>query len=789
MRRILLVLLLLPSCAFAQGTRAWQQSSFDDFEKGTAKGVAIRSPGALELAPAFKPLYTSPSTYVWAVASDAKGNVYLATGSPARVYKVAPDGTSTVVFDPKELQVQALVLDKDGVVYAGTSPDGKIYRIVPTENPAAKAADQDKKGKKPAKPASQQAVGPEAAAAPAEPATGGNGGYAATVFFDPKTKYIWDLALGKDGELYVATGDRGEIFRVTPKGEGRVFFKSDEAHIRVLAFDDKQNLIAGSDGSGLVYRISPAGEAFVLYSAPKKEITALAIDKDGNIYAAGTGEKRGGPAPTLSIAPTGGSAGFTLSANATANPQNPAAAGAAAIQPAGPAAPLPIFSGPGGSEIYQIAPDGSPKRLWASREDLVYALAFDNAGRLLAGTGNKGRVYVILKNGDYTDLLKASATQVTGFARAPASGLYAATSNLGKVFLLGGQPENEGTYESDVFDGRIFSRWGRAEFRGAGNVELFARSGNVDNPDRNWSEWKKVDLTRDARLDIPAARFVQWKAVLHPGETSARVDSVSLNYRSKNVAPVVDDVAVQPGARFQASVRAQANDDGGPIQVGGPAQPAQPAAARPDFAPPAYRDADHVAIRWTAHDDNDDDLVYSLSYRGDNEKNWKLLKADLTDKYYSTETALLPDGGYVVKVVASDSPSHSPDDALSDEKESARFEIDSTAPVISDLSGANEGGAMHVTFRAADSFSPIRRAEYSIDAGEWKFVEPVDQISDSKAENYDFSVPLPQSGGVAGVKPGGKQSAGDSAEHVVVVRVYDRYSNMATAKAVVRSGK
>src|SRR5258707_469033 len=96
--------------------------------------------------------------------------------------------------------------------------------------------------------------------------------YSAEVFFDPKTKYIWDMAFDAEGRLYVATGDRGEIFRVEKNGQGSVFFKSDEAHIRVLKFDGKGNLIAGSDGSGLIYRITPSGEGFVLYSAPKKEI-------------------------------------------------------------------------------------------------------------------------------------------------------------------------------------------------------------------------------------------------------------------------------------------------------------------------------------------------------------------------------------------------------------------------------------------------------------------------------------------------------------------------------------
>src|SRR5439155_11045 len=176
-------------------------------------------------------------------------------------------------------------------------------------------------------------------------------------------------------------------------------------------------------------------------------------------------------------------------------------------------------------------------------------------------------------------LLKASATQVTSFADTGDSGIYASTSNLGKVFLLGAAPEAEGSYESDIFDARIFSRWGRAEFRGAGNVELLARSGNVDNPDRNWSPWKKVDLRKDG------------------------------------------------------------------------------------------------------------------------EARWLLLKDNLTDKFYSFDASLLPDGGYTIKVVASDSPSHSPEQALTAEKESARFEVDTTPPQIQNLTAGVDGGKIHVNFR------------------------------------------------------------------------------------------
>src|SRR5580693_1636834 len=344
------------SLAFAEGTRTWEQSKFDELTKGTATGVAIRSADGLELAPTFKRLYATPSTYIWAIAADDAGNAYVAAGAPARVYRITPDGKATIIFEPKELQVQALQTGPGGIIYAATAPDGKVYKL--EHKPGAKAADSPK------------------------PAV--DSSWTSSVYFEPGTKYIWALALDKSGNLFVATGDHGEIYRVTPKGEHSVFFKSDETHIRVLAFDAQDNLIAGSDGSGLIYRISPAGDGFVLYSASKKEITALALDRPGNIYAAAVGEKRSGGGPgAAGVAaafmnmgantPAAGAAPQTPGVTITPSPTTP--------QTSGPF-PFPGGGASGGSDVYRIAPDGSPARVWTSHEDIVYALAFDSEGRL-----------------------------------------------------------------------------------------------------------------------------------------------------------------------------------------------------------------------------------------------------------------------------------------------------------------------------------------------------------------------------------------------------------------------
>ena len=730
---------MFSATALAEGTHTWEQSKFDDLIKGSAKGIAFRSEGGLELAPAFKALATTPSTYIWSIASDAAGNIYAAAGSPARVYRITADGKTTTIFEPQELQVQSLVAAKNGIVYAATAPDGKVYRLATTNANPSKA-------------------GKGAATQSANDTTSSS--WSASVYFDPGAKYIWDLALDSAGNLYVATGDHGEIFKVSADGKHSLFFKSDEVHIRVLALDRKGNLIAGSDGSGLVYRIAPSGEAFVLYSAPKKEITALAIDGAGNIYAAGAGEKHVGASDN------------TLNLAASSPPQSGPSGGATIILSGAPSSAPPSFPSPakgatGGSEIYRIAPDGAPQQIWSSHEDLVYALGFDQRGHLLAGTGNRGHIFAINGAGDFTDLVRASASQITAFAAAPGGGLYTSSSNLGKILLLGPSPEPEGSYESDVFDARVFSRWGRAAMRSSGSVELFARSGNVDNPDRNWSTWTPV--AANTEMKIPAARFVQWKSVLHAGTSAPRVDNVLVYYLPKNVAPEIDDVTVQPGYRYPAISHVISSDLSSSIS---------PRLELP--APQPVRDRDSIGVRWTAHDDNDDQLVFSIYYRGDGESRWLLLKDGVSDRCYSFDSNLLPDGGYLMMVVASDAPSHSPGEALYAQKVSARFEVDNTGPVIEGLSAALDGKQIHVRFRASDSFSNIKRAEYSLDGGDWQFVEPVGQLSDSKSEDYDFHVAVPPP-----PAPPASMAAASSGDHVVVVRAYDRFDNLATAKTVI----
>jgi hypothetical protein len=193
---------------------------------------------------------------------------------------------------------------------------------------------------------------------------------------------------------------------------------------------------------------------------------------------------------------------------------------------------------------------------------------------------------------------------------------------------------------------------------------------------------------------------------LHPGGT---VGSVGVNYLPVNAAPVVDELVVVTGARINPQTFAQNQPGGTPPTV----NIAFPSSSQNTITfdgtslstLQAIKDRTAITVRWAAHDDNGDDLIYSLYLRGDGESVWRLLKDQVTDKAYSFDATLIPDGGYQIKVVASDSPSHTPVDALTGDKISERFEVDTTPPVVSGLKATAEAGS-RVTFEAEDAFSP-----------------------------------------------------------------------------------
>jgi WD40 repeat protein len=760
--------------ALAEHTRWWRPTSFEDFVKGTAKGVALRSDGKLFLAPRFAEFADANLAYLLALRADSKGNLYAAGGSNAKVLRLDATGKATTVFESAELAAQALALDTAGNLYVGTSPDGKVYKVTPAGQ--------------------------------------------SSVFFDPKTKYIWDLAVDWNGIVYVATGDTGKIFAVAPDGKGRLFYSSEETHIRALALDPSGNLLAGTEPSGLILRIpiaaDPSGQtgassrsgesanntrrAFVLYETSKKEITALLQDGKGNLYVAAVGEKTP-PSPGLTrtqLAEPATPENFTITVGA--------AGSTTAVLPQGQVNRFVPFPTVISSALYRIAADGSPEELWSSRDDLVYALGLLPNGKLLLGTGNQGTVLELENDHTYSRLVRTTSGQVTAIATGAGGKLFLATANPGKVFTMGPDNEPEGTFESQPFDAHIFSQWGRIQWfspgdasarnTGAARIDLYARSGNTSDPQDSWSPWAgPYSNASGDKLDCPPARFVQWKAVLHgsAGGPAPELDWVSIAYLPKNASPEITAIALQnPGIRVQGiSLPGPTAGSQTPVQLRMP----QPAATMSPISsaltatvltnletlnsrhlnavPQGLSQKGYQAVLWTADDANDDQLEFAIYFRGENETTWRLLKDKLDASFYSWDTTTMPDGAYYLKIVASDAPSNPSGEALTSERVSDRFEVDNTPPAIVQLTAeaAGPAAAVRVRFQASDSASPIARAQYSLDAGDWTVVFPIGGLSDALRESYDFQLHK--------VTPG---------EHTIAVRVYDQFENLSTAEATVR---
>jgi WD40 repeat protein len=744
---------LVASLSFAEHTRRWRQSSYEEFLKGTAKGVAVRSDGHLELAPKFTLIADADASYLWSLRTDAAGVLYAAGGSPAKVFRFEGSAKPKTVFESTDLLAQAIAFDAKGALYVATSPDGKVYRV---------SASGEK-----------------------------------TVFFETKTKYIWDLAFAPDGTLYVATGDKGQIFAVAPDGKGGLFYASDEAHIKTLAFDAKGNLLAGTEPNGRVLRVTRNAEksakrksadeavadGFVVYETAKREATSLTVAQDGTMYVAAIGEKTrtAGNAPSAVIAT---SQGTTTITNVSPSAQMQGT-------------PFVAFPQAISSSIYRISTEGVPEEIWSSRDDVVYALGLNADGRLLAGTGNTGSLLVIDGHGVYAQLAKSGSAQITGISKGANGKVFLCTANPGKVFSLGPEYEAEGTFESQSFDAKLFSRWGRIEWWGAPAVsaqskgtskeprlEFYVRSGNTEDPGKEWSKWFGPYTTTASQVEAPSARFFQWKAVIHDGRPGDGIDWVSVAYLPRNVMPVIDGIAMQ-----DAGVRAQA-----PQVIGGQPgnvalkQPQAPTpsgvvitsgpAAKFESQPQGTQQRGYQTVLWTAHDDNDDELRYSVYFRGENASEWLLLKDNVDQKFYSWDTTAMPDGAYYLKIVASDAPSNPPAVALKTERESERFEVDNTPPAIEHLeavAATTRNGTLPavqsvlVQFSATDPSSSIEKAQYSVDGGEWILLAPTHGISDSRTEAYEFTVP-----GLA------------AGEHTIAVRAYDRFENVGAGKTTIQ---
>ena len=247
---------LLP--VFGVTTQIWEQQRQKDFESGKLENISLSSKGELMLTPKLEVFFEdTKEIYVWCLAEDSKGNIYAGTGNGGKIYRITPDGESSLFYDSPEVSILALAIDSNDNIYAGTAPDGLIYKLTDSSTPP-------------------------------------------TTILSSEEKYVWAMTFDDAGNLYAATGTSGKIYKVTPDGKTSVLYDSDERSILCLLYHQGM-LYAGSDGKGTIYSVKTEdGAATVIYQTGQKEVRRLVMGAQGVVYA-GTittaAPQPGGPPP------------------------------------------------------------------------------------------------------------------------------------------------------------------------------------------------------------------------------------------------------------------------------------------------------------------------------------------------------------------------------------------------------------------------------------------------------------------------------------------------------------
>lgn len=548
----------------------------------------------------------------------------------------------------------------------------------------------------------------------------------AEIFADLDANYIWDMVRGEDNSIYCATGPDGRLFRINEEGESSVLFQAPQMNLLTAATDQSGRYIyAGTQPDGLVYQIDRDGNYSILFDAEEDEIRNIISADSGELYASTAQTEQSPRRPA----------------------QNASPEGASRIEPPRRNNEEEMLPGKvrATNSIYRLEPEKGAYKIAEFPEALILSLAcWQDCEEVLAGTGAEGRLVGVRTDGRTRVLLESDARHITALSKKPEGDIVMGTSNPGQLMRIERGYRKKGVYKSEVFDAEYLARWGALhsiEKKTEDTAcEIFLRTGNSGEPDTTWSQWSEpVSGDGAAAPDVPMGRFAQVRIELStesPDKTPELIQ-FAVHYRQTNRRPVIEQLDVTDG---------QGAGGGGP-------------------------GSSTLRIEWDVSDPNEDELECSLFYRGTDEKNWRALKTGMREEAaYGWDTARVPDGYYLIKLIASDEPSRGAAEALESSKVHGPLLVDNTAPEVHSIEYSEREIAHHfvITGEVSDRSSRIQKIKVSHNSGEWQPVFTDDGLFDSKQERFTF--------------PTGELEKG---EHVFVFAARDAAGNWGSAQIII----
>jgi len=498
----IIAVLVYATASYAVTPQTWKVDTPEDFLSGEIEGFVVTAGGSLGPAPAVTRTARVNDPFILSQIVDDRGVRYLGTGNQGKVYRL--EGTDLrLLYTAPEPEIYALAY-RNGSLYVASSPNGKIYKV--------------------------------------HPGTG-----VASIFFDPQQAYIWAMASLPDGNLAVATGVEGKLFRVGSDGKGSIWFDAGESHLRSLTPSAGGKVLVGGSGEGRIYEVSSSGGRS-LFDSQFSEISTIYFEtKSGVAWAAGVTNVLPSSAPARQDPKKPGT------------PGTPPATGEKPAEQSPPSAEISFSfddgasqaSAAGSAEIYRIDPDGYVEPVRKLEREIVYAITGSRSGGIYLATGPQGRVYQLSGENELSLIAALPEKQIVSFS-SESGAIFATTTNSGAVYRIDQQYAAKAEYRSPVKDLGRFSRFGHFQVDGkgidGGRIESSFRSGNTSTPDDTWSSWSPAVRSAEGTTSAPPARYLQWKLNATPPSKGMMVSSMTVAFVNRNVAPVIETVLVNEPA-------------------------------------------------------------------------------------------------------------------------------------------------------------------------------------------------------------------------------------------------
>jgi hypothetical protein len=308
----------------------------------------------------------------------------------------------------------------------------------------------------------------------------------------------------------------------------------------------------------------------------------------------------------------------------------------------------------GSSEVYRIDSDGFVETVRKFDREIVYAISGGETGSVLA-TGQERAHLRSARGRALADRLRAEKQVVS------IDGNVISTTNTGAVYRM----ESRGAANPSSAARR--RRRALLALRPVPHRGTQPRRGQRRDflPQRQHAHARlDVELVDDAadlagrKHRAPAAQFIQWKLTMQKAAQAAAIDSVTIAFVNRNVAPEIEGIAVaDPAVVF--------------ITTAYPSAPQVVEATNPDeygmftsLDTPRDRTSaeqgkrmfrkGYRTVSWRASDDNNDTLRYTLSFRQKGSGKWLRLRENMLETQVNFDTSQLPDGRYELRLTASD---------------------------------------------------------------------------------------------------------------------------------------